>query len=76
MRMHPWLDYYMPQVGRGSGIYKSMDSGEHWTKLSINGLEDVPLGRIGLAVAQGSGGEIVYAVIDAAEKNKGLYRSR
>jgi photosystem II stability/assembly factor-like uncharacterized protein len=75
MRMHPWLDYYMPKVGRGSGIYKSIDGGEHWTKLSIDGLENVPLGRIGLAVAQGSNGKIVYAVIDAAKNKKGLYRS-
>jgi len=75
MRMHPWLDYYMPQVGRGSGIYKSNDGGEHWTKLSINRLDDVPLGRIGLAVAEGSDGQIVYAVILTNDNNKGLYRS-
>jgi len=75
MRMHPWLDYYMPQVGYGSGIYKSIDGGEHWTKLSIDGLEDVPLGRIGLAVARGSAGKIVYASIDATGKEKGLYKS-
>ena len=75
MRMHPWLDYYIPQVGMGSGIYKSIDNGEHWARFSITGLDDVPLGRIGLAVAQGSGGEIVYAIIDATKNKKGLYRS-
>lgn len=76
VRMHPWLDYYLPQTGRHSGIYKSIDGGEHWTKLSNNGLPDVLLGRIGLAVAEGSKGKIVYASIDAEGSKKGLYRSK
>ena len=75
MRMHPWLDYYLPQTGRHSGIYKSIDGGEHWLKLSGNGLPNVLLGRIGLAVAEGSKGKIIYASIDAEGNEKGLYRS-
>ncbi len=75
MRMHPWLDYYLPQTGLNSGIYKSTDEGEHWQKIIIDSLKDVPLGRIGLAVARGSKGKIVYATIDAPSGKKGLYCS-
>ncbi len=83
MRMHPWLDYFMPQAGPGSGIYKSEDGGVHWHRLE--GLPAGSLGRIGLAVPRGSSGTIVYASIAvegsalttaAAPRGKaGLYRS-
>ncbi len=72
-RMHPWLDYYFPQQGPGSGIYKSTDEGDTWVKILIDSLKDVTLGRIGLAAA--NGGEIVYASISAPGNKKGLYRS-
>lgn len=82
MRMHPWLDYFMPQDGLGSGIYKSTDGGEHWTRLSPQagsstggGLPSGSLGRIGLGVARGSGGQVVYATIIASKGENGLYRS-
>jgi photosystem II stability/assembly factor-like uncharacterized protein len=75
MQMHPWLDYFSPQIGPGSGIYKSTDGGLHWEKLSGNGLPNVDLGRIGLAVAKGSNGQIVYATIQASHNQSGLYRS-
>src|SRR5262245_15443609 len=86
MRMHPWLDYFQPQVGPGSGIYRSTDGGAHWTRLS-GGLPEGRVGRIGLAVANGSGGRIAYAVIavdagrarpDSASmaRGGGLYRTR
>ncbi len=75
MRMHPWLDYYLPQTGMSSAIYKSTDAGIHWEKIIIDSLKDVPLGRIGLAVYRGSKGKIVYASIDAPSGKKGLYKS-
>jgi len=62
MRMHPWLDYFQPQVGPGSGIYRSDDGGLHWRRLA-GGLPTGAVGRIGLGVARGSGGRIVYATI-------------
>ncbi len=34
MRLHPYLDYFIPQAGPGSGIYKSEDGGETWTRLA------------------------------------------
>jgi photosystem II stability/assembly factor-like uncharacterized protein len=74
-RQHPWLDYFEPQVGPGSGIYKSTDRGEHWNKLSGNGLPAGALGRIGLAVARGSKGNVVYSTVIAQQGGTGFYRS-
>jgi photosystem II stability/assembly factor-like uncharacterized protein len=87
MRMHPWLDYFQPQVGPGSAIYRSTDGGAHWSKLA-GGLPQGRVGRIGLAVAAGSGGRIAYAVIQVdagqargadsssmAARGGGLYRT-
>src|SRR5215831_8403081 len=34
MRMHPWLDYFQPKSGPGSGIYRSDDGGLHWRRLA------------------------------------------
>jgi photosystem II stability/assembly factor-like uncharacterized protein len=74
----------MPQSGPGSGIYKSTDEGTTWTKLT-NGLPSANLGRVGLAVAPGSGGQVVYASVAlegsalttaaAPSDASGLYRS-
>lgn len=81
-QLHPWFDYFQSQSGAGSGVWKSVDGGEHWTRLA-NGLPTGALGRIGLAVARGTGGRVVYAGIaaDGARRGAagaglgGLYRS-
>ena len=75
MHMHPWLDYFQPYAGPESAVYKSTDGGEHWEKLGGAAWPAGSLGRIGLAVARGSGGRIVYAVVDAPQGGGGLYRS-
>jgi photosystem II stability/assembly factor-like uncharacterized protein len=75
VRYYPWLSYFTPNVGPGSGIYKSTDGGKSWTHLTGNGLPAEPLGRIGLAVAPGSRGARVYASIHSAGPGVGLYRS-
>src|SRR3954470_20299651 len=49
--------------GTGSGIWKSVDGGDTWTRLS-NGLPAGPLGRIGLDTYRRNG-NIVYASIEA-----------
>ena len=49
--------------GPGSGLWKSTDGGENWTKLT-NGLPGPNLGRIGLDVFRRSA-NIVYASIEA-----------
>jgi photosystem II stability/assembly factor-like uncharacterized protein len=76
VKNYPWLSYFTPNVGPGSGIFKSTDGGKTWTRLA-NGLPKGPLGRIGVTVAPGSRGARVYATIDAepASEAVGLYRS-
>ena len=57
--------------GPGSGIWKSVDGGETWTRLSA-GLPTSDMGRIGLDVSQAHP-TTVYAVIEGSEQ--GVYRS-
>ncbi|WP_445386035.1 VPS10 domain-containing protein [Robiginitalea sp. IMCC44478] len=59
--------------GPQSGIYKSTDGGDSWTKVN-KGLPDVDLGRIGLAIAP-SNSETLYAIVEAARNKGGFYRS-
>jgi photosystem II stability/assembly factor-like uncharacterized protein len=83
-RNYPWLSYFQPNMGPGSGVYKSPDGGRSWKKLSGAGWPAGPIGRIGLAVA--ANGRI-YAAVDAravagntslrgsGQTQTGLYRS-
>ncbi|HET7570607.1 MAG TPA: hypothetical protein VFK96_08495 [Gammaproteobacteria bacterium] len=73
MRMKPWLDYFEAPIGPKSGVYKSTDEGRTWHRVD-NGLPDSPMGRIGLGVARGSDGRIVYAIVQAQD-DAGVYRS-
>ncbi len=74
MRDWPWLDYFEPHGGRGSGIYRSTDGGKHWTRLSGGGWPQGPLGRIGLAVTHTAQGARIYAAVDSATQG-GVWRS-
>ena len=73
VRFYPWLSYFTPNIGPGSGIYKSTDGGKTWNRLS-QGLPAGPMGRAGLAVAPGSRGARVYATIESG-KDSGVYRT-
>ncbi|WP_158913535.1 glycosyl hydrolase [Caulobacter sp. S45] len=64
----PWI---MESGGPGSGLYKSVDGGETWTRLSGGGLPEGILGRINVAPTPDP--KRVYAMIEA--KHGGLYRS-
>ncbi|HKK47188.1 MAG TPA: hypothetical protein VJ964_16795, partial [Balneolaceae bacterium] len=76
MSLHPWLDYFQPHVGTGSGIYKSTDGGAHWTKIPGKGFPSgASVGRIGLGVPSGSNGQTVYAVVTTSNGKGGFYRS-
>ena len=49
--------------GPGSGIWKSIDLGDHWTRLTGNGWPEGSLGRIGID-AYRKNGNIVYANVE------------
>jgi photosystem II stability/assembly factor-like uncharacterized protein len=49
--------------GPGSGIWKSVDAGAHWERITGHGLPGGTMGRIGLAVAP-SNPNVVYAQIE------------
>lgn len=68
---HQRYPYYFRSGGPGSGIYKTTDGGQSWSRLT----KDLPeglLGRIGLEVSK-SNPNIVYALIE--HKDGGIWRS-
>ncbi len=68
-RRYPWG---MTSGGPGSGLYRSSDGGETWSRLSGHGLPEGIWGKVGVAVAP-SDGQRVYALIEAEQG--GLFRS-
>jgi photosystem II stability/assembly factor-like uncharacterized protein len=74
VRYRPWLAYFTPDVGPGSGIYKSTDGGATWRRIEGGGWPSGALGRIGLAASSRAQGTRVWAVVDAVSGG-GLYRS-
>lgn len=70
MQRTPWS---MSSGGPGSGLYKSTDEGVTWTAITGHGLPTTVLGKIGVAVAAGTGGRRVYALVEAEQG--GLFRS-
>jgi photosystem II stability/assembly factor-like uncharacterized protein len=74
VRNYPWLSYFQPNAGPGSGLYSSNDGGITWKRISGHGWPTGSLARIGLATA--SGGRVYAVVNDAtAPEQSGLYRS-
>ena len=59
--------------GPKTGIYRSEDAGETWTKLT-NGLPTGSMGKIGLAVSYHNP-EVVYAAIELERRTGGVYKS-
>lgn len=79
VRNYPWMSYFQPNSGPGSGVYKSADDGVTWNRIEGNGWPTATLARIGVATA--SGGR-VYAIVNAPADPAqptidagGLYRS-
>ncbi|WP_420399604.1 WD40/YVTN/BNR-like repeat-containing protein [Flagellimonas sp.] len=60
--------------GPGSGLHKSTDGGETWTKLS-NGLPKSNMGKIGLALSPFNN-ETLYAAIELDRRKGGVYISK
>ncbi|MDE2462304.1 MAG: exo-alpha-sialidase [Alphaproteobacteria bacterium] len=73
-RQYPWLSYFTPTSGKGSAIYKSVDGGVHWTRLSGGGWPQGDLGRISLAVTHTQTGARIYAMVSSKQEG-GLWRS-
>lgn len=71
VRRHPWMDYFQPTQGPGSGVYRSTDGGRSWVPAGRAGWPEGDLGRIALAVAPGSAGQKVWAAVSG----KGLFES-
>jgi photosystem II stability/assembly factor-like uncharacterized protein len=67
----PWSTY-APLDGPGSGLFRSQDSGQSWSRLTGKGLPEGDWGRTAVAVLPN--GKRVYALISASRK-PGLYRS-
>jgi photosystem II stability/assembly factor-like uncharacterized protein len=67
----PWSTY-APTTNSGA-IYKTSDGGETWKQVTGGGLPGGDWGRVGLAVARGTHGQRVYALIDT--RAGGLFRS-
>ncbi len=74
IRYRPWLNYFTPDTGPESGVYKSTDGGLTWSRVSGGGWPAGSLGRIGLAISHRPEGARVWALVDA-ESGGGLYRS-
>ena len=68
-RREPWTFH---SGGKDDGLFKSVDGGRTWSRISGNGFPEGDTGRIGLAVAP-SNGNRVYAVVEA--KGGILWRS-
>src|SRR5438067_1578562 len=60
MQRYPWM---LVSGGDSSGIYRSKDGGDNWSRLT-DGLPKGPLGRIGLAAAPANPHHI-YALVEA-----------
>ena len=69
-RRHTWA---LLAGGPNSGIYKSSNNGDDWSKVK-KGLPMGDMGKIGLAVTP-SDPDLVYATIEADDKEKGFYCS-
>jgi photosystem II stability/assembly factor-like uncharacterized protein len=61
------VSHMMSSGGPGSGLYKSIDGGDHWTDISRNpGMPKSVLGKIGVSVS-GVDSNRVYAQIEAED---------
>jgi photosystem II stability/assembly factor-like uncharacterized protein len=70
----PWAMHSGPHNGPNEGgVWKTTDGGDSWDQLT-NGLPTDSVGKIGLAVSPADPNR-VYALVEAQEHDRGLYRS-
>jgi photosystem II stability/assembly factor-like uncharacterized protein len=72
MWQHERLPWQMKSGGEKSGLYKSTDGGDSWTRLE-KGLPEV-IGKAGISVSRANS-NLVYANIEAEGIAAGVYRS-
>ena len=70
-RRHVWV---LINGGPGSAIHKTTDGGKTWKKVESGLPSKDHMGRIGLAGAP-SAPDMIYAIIEAGDEEKGVYRS-
>ena len=70
-RRHVWT---LINGGPESAIHRSLDAGATWKKVT-SGLPKEDIGRIGLAVSPANP-DVVYAIIEAANRTGGFFRSK
>jgi len=70
-RRTPW-SVYPPSTGPGGGLFKSIDGGDHWTKLG-GGLPTGLFGRANVGVSPAAPNRL-YTLVEA-KPGQGLYRS-
>ena len=70
---HQRLPWYARSGGPGSGLWKSTDGGERWTRLTGGGLPSA-MGKTSVAVSPANP-ERVWALIEGTADSGGLYRS-
>ena len=66
---YPWV---MESGGENSGLFKSIDAGNTWTKMKLGLPKD--FGKSGISVSRANP-DRVFAVIEATGKKGGVYRS-
>ena len=66
---YPWV---MESGGENSGLFKSIDAGNTWTKMKLGLPKD--FGKSGISVSRANP-DRVFAVIEASGKKGGVYRS-
>ena len=59
-----------PMKSQDAAIYKSTDEGSTWQLIPGKGLPTSPMRRVGVAIAPGTNGQRVYAIVE-----QGLFRS-
>ncbi|MBX9730290.1 MAG: glycosyl hydrolase, partial [Sphingomonas sp.] len=71
-RQKPWHGYQINSGGPHSGLYKSVDAGEHWMPMRKGLPTDI--GRAGIAVS-GTDSNRLYALVESKPGVGGLFRS-
>ena len=68
--------WHLSSGGKGSGLYRSMDSGDTWEEVSSRtGFAKGLLGKIGVSISSAKQGRI-YCLVEADDNNTGLYVSQ